>query len=167
MHIAFVAPECVPFRKLAGSRMLLAHCPSPRPSRTPGQRVYSPLPLDKRPNDAQTVVRSITVPFDDQYRFCSVVTGDNVAGVRLLLSWTIPTYFDREGLYGTPASDYSDNAERFALFCRAVIEASKILGVPHVFHCHDWQSALVPVLLRTIYARRSCVPRSRDLVHSA
>ena len=34
-----------------------------------------------------------------------------------------------------------------------MIEASKILGVPHVFHCHDWQSALVPVLLRTIYAQ--------------
>jgi len=63
-----------------------------------------------------------------------------------------PPYFDRDALYGTPAGDYSDNAERFALFSRAVLEASKILGVPHVFHCHDWQSALVPVMLRTIYA---------------
>ena len=51
-----------------------------------------------------------------------------------------------------PAGDYPDNAERFALFSRAVLEASKILGVPHVFHCHDWQSALVPVMLRTLYA---------------
>jgi starch synthase len=33
-----------------------------------------------------------------------------------------------------------------------VLEASKILGVPDVFHCHDWQSALIPVLLRTLYA---------------
>jgi len=63
-----------------------------------------------------------------------------------------PPYFDRDGLYGTPAGDYPDNAERFALFSRAVLEASKILGVPNVFHCHDWQSALVPVLLRTVYA---------------
>ncbi|HET8823656.1 MAG TPA: glycogen synthase, partial [Terriglobales bacterium] len=29
----------------------------------------------------------------------------------------------------------------------------KILGVPHIFHCHDWPSALVPVLLRTVYAQ--------------
>jgi starch synthase len=63
-----------------------------------------------------------------------------------------PPYFDRDALYGTPAGDYPDNAERYALFSRAVIEASKILGVPHVFHCHDWQSALVPILLRTVYA---------------
>jgi len=46
----------------------------------------------------------------------------------------------------------SDNAERFAMFSRAVLEASKILGVPQVFHCHDWQSALIPIMLRTLYA---------------
>jgi starch synthase len=33
-----------------------------------------------------------------------------------------------------------------------VLEASKILGVPQIFHCHDWQAALIPVLLRTQYA---------------
>jgi len=38
------------------------------------------------------------------------------------------------------------------LFSRAVIEASKIIGVPDLFHCHDWQAALVPVLLRTQYS---------------
>ncbi|HVP53071.1 MAG TPA: glycogen synthase, partial [Terriglobales bacterium] len=43
-------------------------------------------------------------------------------------------------------------AERFALFSRAVLEASKIFGAPDVFHCHDWQSALVPILLKTLYA---------------
>jgi starch synthase len=63
-----------------------------------------------------------------------------------------PPYFDRDALYGGVAGDYPDNAERFALFSRAVIEASKILGVPQVFHCHDWQTALIPVMLRTLYA---------------
>jgi starch synthase len=62
-----------------------------------------------------------------------------------------PPYFDREALYGTPAGDYPDNAERFALFSRSVLEASKVTGVPQIFHCHDWQAALVPVLLRTLY----------------
>jgi starch synthase len=97
------------------------------------------------------VVRSITIPFDDKYRFASVVTGGTQCGVRFYFV-EYPPYFDRDALYGTPAGDYPDNAERYALFSRAVIEASKILGVPHVFHCHDWQSALVPILLRTVYA---------------
>ncbi len=63
-----------------------------------------------------------------------------------------PAYFDRDALYGTPIGDYHDNAERFTLFCRAVLEGTKILGVPDIFHCHDWQAALIPVLLRTLYA---------------
>ena len=71
-----------------------------------------------------------------------------------------PPFFDRDALYGTSAGDYPDNAERFALFSRAVLEASKILGVPQIFHCHDWQSALVPVLLRTQYAED---PAFRDV----
>ena len=59
--------------------------------------------------------------------------------------------FDREAFYGTPSGDYADNAERFGLLCRAVIEASKILGVPDLFHVHDWQAAMLPVMLRSVY----------------
>src|SRR4029077_1116698 len=101
--------------------------------------------------DARTVVKSVTVPFDDRYRFCSIVSGGERSGVSFYFV-EYPPFFDRDSLYGTSAGDYPDNAERFALFSRAVLEASKILGVPQIFHCHDWQAALVPVLLHTIYA---------------
>ena len=46
-----------------------------------------------------------------------------------------------------------DNAERFCEFSRAAIEFTKRVWMPDVIHCHDWQTALVPVLLRTQYAR--------------
>jgi starch synthase len=90
------------------------------------------------------------VPFDDQYRFASVLAGGTLGNVHFYFV-EYPPYFDREALYGTPAGDYPDNAERFALFSRSVLEASKVTGVPQIFHCHDWQAALVPVLLRTLY----------------
>jgi len=112
--------------------------------------VYLPRYRQTKLTNPQTVVRSITVPFDDRYRFCSVVTEGNHSGIEFYFV-DYPPYFDRDALYGTPSGDYPDNAERFALFSRAVLEASKILGVPNIFHCHDWQSALVPVLLRTQY----------------
>src|SRR5207245_2632410 len=39
-----------------------------------------------------------------------------------------------------------------AEFCRAAIEVSNHVWPPDVIHCHDWQTALVPVLLRTSYS---------------
>ena len=151
MHIAFVASECVPFSKTGGLADVVGALPRALASLGHQVSVYLPRHRQTRLADPQTVVRSITVPFDDKYRFCSVVMAGSAAGVRVYFV-DYPPYFDREALYGTSAGDYPDNAERFALFSRAVLEASKILGVPHVFHCHDWQSALLPVMLRTLYA---------------
>jgi starch synthase len=159
MHIAFVASECVPFSKTGGLADVVGALP--RALSAAGHQVSVYLPryrMTKLP-DARTAVRSITVPFDDRYRFCSVVSGGGHSGIDFYFV-DYPPYFDRDSLYGTPAGDYPDNAERFALFSRAVLEATKILGVPSVFHCHDWQSALVPVMLRTLYAED---PAFRDV----
>jgi starch synthase len=153
MHIAFAASECVPFSKTGGLADVVGALPRALAALGHTVSVYIPRYRQTRLADPETVVRSITIPFDDKYRFCSVVqAGTNTpAGVKFYFV-DYPPYFDRDGLYGSPAGDYPDNAERFALFSRAVLEASKILGVPQVFHCHDWQSALVPVMLRTLYA---------------
>ena len=159
MHIAFAASECVPFSKTGGLADVVGALPRALAALGHQVSVYVPRYRQTKLTDPQTVVRSITIPFDDKYRFCSVVTAGSSAGVKFYFV-DYPPYFDREALYGTAAGDYPDNAERFAMFSRAVLEASKILGVPHVFHCHDWQSALVPVMLRTLYAED---PAFRDV----
>lgn len=151
MHIAFVASECVPFSKTGGLADVVGALPKALANIGHQVSVYLPRYRQTKLTDPQTVVNSITVPFDDRYRFCSVVTGGTGSGIRFYFI-DYPPYFDRDRLYGTPSGDYPDNAERFALFSRAVLEATKILAVPQVFHCHDWQSALVPVMLRTLYA---------------
>jgi len=151
MHIAFVASEGVPFSKTGGLADVVGALPRALASLGHQVRVYLPRYRQTKLTEPATVVRSITIPFDDKYRFASVVTGGTQGGVRFFFVEYLP-YFDRDVLYGTPAGDFPDNAERFALFSRAVLEASKVLGVPHIFHCHDWQSALVPILLRTVYA---------------
>jgi starch synthase len=61
-------------------------------------------------------------------------------------------YFYRDYLYSTPDGDYLDNAERFSFFAKSVLEAIKVTGfVPDVLHCNDWETALAPVFLRTLY----------------
>src|ERR1700736_163999 len=150
MHIVFAASECVPFSKTGGLADVVGALPRALVAAGHQVSVYLPRYRETLLKDARTVVKSVTVPFDDHYRFCSIVSGGERSGVSFYFV-EYPPFFDRDALYGTSAGDYPDNAERFALFSRAVLEASKILGVPQVFHCHDWQSALVPVLLQTQY----------------
>ncbi len=62
-------------------------------------------------------------------------------------------YFDRPNLYGDSGSDYGDNAERFAFFSRACLQLAKALHfAPDVVHCHDWQTALIPIFLKAFEA---------------
>jgi starch synthase len=159
MHIAFAASECVPFSKTGGLADVIGALPRALASLGHQVTVYVPKYRQTKLIGTQTLIRSLTIPFDDQFRFCSIVTDGNHSGVSFCFV-DYPPFFDREGLYGTSSGDYPDNAERFALFSRAVLEASKILGVPDIFHCHDWQSALIPVLLATQYAED---PAFRDV----
>ncbi|HUO59263.1 MAG TPA: glycogen synthase GlgA [Candidatus Acidoferrales bacterium] len=151
MRITFAASECVPFSKTGGLADVVGALPRALASLGHQVAVYLPLYRQTKLQKKKVVIPSITVPFDDQYRFCSVVDGGVLNNVQFYFI-DYPAFFDRDALYGTSLGDYHDNAERFALFCRATIEASKILGVPDVFHCHDWQAALIPVLLQTLYA---------------
>ncbi len=151
MQISFVASECVPFSKTGGLADVVGALPPALAAVGHQVSVFLPRYRQTRLSQAETVVRSITIPFDDRFRFCSVLDGGTHNKVQFYFIDYAP-FFDRDALYGTPSGDYPDNAERFSMFSRAVLEASKILGVPDVFHCHDWQSALVPVLLRTTYS---------------
>jgi starch synthase len=150
MKIAFAASECVPFSKTGGLADVVGALPPALAALGHDVTVYLPKYRQTKLTNATTVIRSITVPFDDRYRFCSVLDGGIHSGVRFYFI-DYPAYFDRDALYGTPIGDYRDNAERFALYSRAVLEAAKILGVPDILHGHDWQSALVPILLRSLY----------------
>jgi starch synthase len=151
MHIAFAASECVPFSKTGGLADVIGALPPALAHLGHRVTVFLPRYKQTRIDNPSAAISSITVPFDDRYRFCSVLDGGVRAGVQFYFI-EYPPYFDRDALYGTALGDYHDNAERFALFSRAVLESAKILGVPDVLHCHDWQSALVPILRKTLYA---------------
>jgi starch synthase len=61
-------------------------------------------------------------------------------------------YYDRNELYRENGQDYPDNCERFVFFCRAVLEAIRLLGLEvDLIHANDWQTSLVPAYLKTEY----------------
>lgn len=58
-------------------------------------------------------------------------------------------FFDRRAPYGNGERDYEDNSDRFLFFCKGVIETLRLADIQaDVVHCHDWQAALLPLLLR-------------------
>jgi len=63
-----------------------------------------------------------------------------------------PPLFERKGFYGNSAMDFPDNHIRFAVFARAALSIARVLFRTDIFHCHDWQSGLVPAYLRTTFA---------------
>ena len=61
-------------------------------------------------------------------------------------------YFKRPNLYGDKFGDYKDNLDRFSFFSREILERCKREDFsPDIIHCNDWQTALVPVYLNTVY----------------
>lgn len=152
MHIVFAASECVPFAKTGGLADVVGALPPAIAKLGHKVTVYLPLyrQVQKHLTDRRVAIPSLTLPFEYYNRFVSVVDAGKRDGVQYYFI-ECPELFDREYLYGSPSGDYPDNAERFGLFARAVLESVKQLGVPDVFHVHDWQSSMLPVYLRTTY----------------
>jgi starch synthase len=149
MKILFVSSEGVPYSKTGGLADVVAALPKALTAL--GHEVAVLLPRYHGNPIEKVVARSLTVPLGTGARFPSIIHAGKDEGVYFYLV-DDPEYFDRPQLYGDKAGDYPDNAERFVTFSRAAIEFAKQVWTPDLFHCHDWQAALVPILLRTVYA---------------
>ena len=149
MRILFVASEGLPFSKTGGLADVVEALPKALVAA--GHEVAVVLPRYRGTKVSTVVLPSVTIPMGGtRLRFPSVADDSVISGVRYFFV-DDPAYFDRDGLYGGSGGDYPDNAERYSEFCRVAIEIAKHVWRPDVIHCHDWQSALVPVLLRTSY----------------
>jgi starch synthase len=153
MHIVFAASECVPYVKTGGLADVVGAVSHEIAKLGHRATVYLPYyrQVRERAPQRKTVIDSLTIPFRYYNRFAAILDGGEHEGVQFYFV-DCPEMFDRESLYSTPAGDYPDNWERFGLFSRAILEAAKQLGVPDIFHAHDWQTAMVPVYMHTTYA---------------
>jgi len=72
-----------------------------------------------------------------------------------------PQMFDRGALYTQDADEY----RRFLLFTRAVVESCQRLAfAPDIFHCNDWHTALLPLLLKSAYSWDRLFANSRTVL---
>ncbi len=171
MKIVFASSECVPFAKTGGLADVVGALGLELAKLGHEVAVYLPFYPRVRPHiqgEVKYAVHSITIPFQYYNRFAGIVDGGTRDGVQYYFV-DCPDLFARPELYGTRDGDYPDNAERFGLFSRAVLEACKLLGVPDVFHIHDWQAATLAIFLRTIYAADPALRRAAVVmtIHNA
>jgi starch synthase len=151
MRVLFAASEAMPLVKTGGLADVVGALPKALAKR--GVDVTVVLPkygeIPKAMTDKAVTVAVMEVQLGWRRQYCGVqeITVD---GVRFLLVDN-EFYFKRGYLYG-----YGDEAERFAFFSFAVLEMlDKLDLMPQIIHCHDWQTALIPFLLRTRYGNRS------------
>ena len=149
MKILFISSEGLPYSKTGGLADVVEALP--RALQASGHEVAVLLPRYHGNKITSTLVSSVSTQLGDKMRFPAIGEGTPVMGVRYFFV-DDPAFFDRAHLYGDKAGDYPDNAERFAEFSRVAIEFTKRVWLPDVIHCHDWQSAMVPLLLRTQHA---------------
>jgi starch synthase len=148
MRILFVASEGLPFSKTGGLADVVEALPKALVAR--GHEVAVVLPRYRGTHASTVVIPSLSVPLGARLRFPAIDDGTLLDGVRYFFV-DDPAYFDRDGIYGNVHGDFADNPERYSEFSRAAIEIAKHVWPTDVFHCHDWQTALLPVLLRTVY----------------
>jgi starch synthase len=80
-----------------------------------------------------------------------------------------PEYFDRSGIYNKNGSDYWDNGERFVFFSKCIAQLARYLPwQPEIVHVHDWQTGLVPLLIRQQRERAGwgSAPRTCMTIHN-
>lgn len=148
MKILFASSECMPFVKTGGIADVMGALP--REILKAGEDVRVILPLYKaigaewREKMQHMLYFYVNLGWRRQY-----------VGIETLVYGGVTFYFvDNEQYFGR---DYiygmgGDEGERFAYFCRAVMEAlPKIDFIPDILHCHDWQTGLIPVLHKLQY----------------
>ncbi len=152
MEVVFVASEMVPFATTGGLGDVIGSLP--REIAKLGHRVSVFLPkykkISQRGFALEVIAEEISVPIGSEVETAAIFSCKfNEAKVFFIAH---PEYFDRDELYGTPIGDYPDNDRRFTFFQRGVIEGLKRLKIkPDIVHCHDWQTGLIPVYLKTLY----------------
>ena len=159
--ICYVSSEVAPFVSTDAAGGLADTCNAlPIALKNMDQDVRLMMPKYKSINERKYVLREVIrlrevkVDIENDTKMASGKTAflpDSKVHVYFL---SVPEYFDRKGFYSDPQTGkaYADNAERFAFFCKAILETLKLLfWQPDIIHCNDWATALIPFYLKTHY----------------
>jgi len=140
MKIAVCASEVVPFAKTGGLADVAGALP---------------LALEALKNEVVIIMpkyKAIQEPKFNIKRLKSDISYSVIGKGLKVYFIENDAYFNRDSLYGDKTGDYPDNLERFSYYSKRVLQLLKELKFKaDIIHCHDWQSSLIPIYLKTLY----------------
>jgi starch synthase len=166
LKVLFASSEIAPFAKAGGLADVCEALPK------------ALVPLDVQPTlilpfyrsvkegswDLEVVIKNLPVQVGDAEIKADILQGRLTDEITVFFV-QCDEFFDRAYLYGTPKGDYKDNAQRFCFFSRAVFALSEALGQRwDIIHCHDWQTALIPVYLKTLFSDHPLFSKTKSLL---
>lgn len=143
--ILFVASEAVPFVKTGGLADVVGSLPKCFDKEFFDVRVLIPkyLCIKEEWTNQMSYINHFYMDYLGQSKY---------VGILQCVYEGITFYFiDNEGYYNDPRpyGEWYSDLEKFCFFSRAALSALPVIGFqPDVVHCHDWQTALIPVLLK-------------------
>ncbi len=150
-RIAFLGAECYPFVKTGGLGDVMYALP--RALRGLGCAVRVLLPCYR------CIPEAYRESMRDRGEFMLELCADGRSypmGIRELeRDGVVYDFLDNEEFFGcgNPYTDLARDIPRYCFFSKAALAALNYLDwIPDVLHCHDWQAALAPVYLRTLFA---------------
>lgn len=147
MNILFISTEAAPFAKSGGLGDVIGSLPKELNRLGADTRVMLPLYKNIRHKyqSQMTFITDITVMLSWRTQYCGIFQLEYEGVIFYFLD--NEQYFNRDAYYG-----YYDDGERFAYYSKAALEALQVLDFePDILHCSEWQTALVPVYLKTLF----------------
>ena len=148
------SPEAVPYAKTGGLADVAGALPKALAALGHNIKLILPLysQVDRAKYNLRRFAAGLSAEVAGKREYFDIYEGDT--GTTGFAAWFIEheRYFNRPELYRDPATgkDWTDNDERYAFFARAVLESCRASDFsPHIIHCNDWQSGLVPAFLAT------------------
>jgi len=146
MNILFISSELYPYAKVGGLGDVSAALPQVIRELGHDISVFVPFykNIDRAKYDFELILRdfkindfnqraSVYKHYDEDKKIANYFIG-------------CEEFFHRDEIYG----NYDDNNQRFIFFSKAILKSIKELNIsPDVIHCNDWQTAAIPILLKT------------------
>jgi glycogen/starch synthases, ADP-glucose type len=149
MKVLFAASECVPFIKTGGLADVVGALPPVLKAAGVDVRVILPLysEIGETYKSQMRHVLEFEIDLGWRKQYCGVKELTYAGVVWYFIDNRY--YFDRPYIYGLGGDEY----ERYGFFCRAALNALPLIGFqPDILHCHDWQSGMIPALLKIQYS---------------